>query len=150
MAEIIGRPYSEVMTAALIPALLFFSSIFFIVHLQAVKVNLPRTEAASDAPPLRRSLLAGTRFMVPFFFTLIGMMLAGYSPFRASFIALILLLVGCTLYEWRDLRGVLHKTLKSLEDGALAVLSIAVACAAAGIVAGGLVDDRARVEKSPA
>ncbi|MFC6658907.1 TRAP transporter permease [Roseibium salinum] len=135
MAEIIGRPYSEVMTAALIPALLFFSSIFFIVHLQAVKVNLPRTEAASDAPPLRRSLLAGTRFMVPFF-TLIGMMLAGYSPFRASFIALILLLVGCTLYEWRDLRGVLHKTLKSLEDGALAVLSIAVACAAAGIVAG--------------
>lgn len=135
MAEIIGRPYSEVMTAALIPALLFFSSIFFIVHLQAVKADLPRTEAVPDAPPLLRSLLYGTRFTVPFF-TLIGMMLAGYSPFRASFVALILLLVGCTLYEWRDLRGVLRKTLKSLEDGALAVLSIAVACAAAGIVAG--------------
>ncbi|MEO9462507.1 MAG: TRAP transporter large permease subunit, partial [Marinomonas sp.] len=37
MAEIIGTPYRDVMLAALIPALLFFSSILFIVHLRAVK-----------------------------------------------------------------------------------------------------------------
>lgn len=135
MAEIIGRPYAEIMIAAVIPALLFFLSILFIVHLQAVKVNMAPSSEMPQGPPLRQVLLPGMRFLVPFFI-LIGMMLVGYSPFRASFIALIVLLAGCFLVEWRDIRAFIRKTLKSLEDGSLAVLSIAVACAAAGIVAG--------------
>lgn len=135
MAEIIGRPYADVMTAALIPALLFFTSILFIVHLQAVKVNMQPSSTTDEREPIVTTLLPGLRFLIPFF-TLIGMMLAGYSPFRASFVALIILLVGCSLFEWRDLRGVIRKSFRSLEEGSLAVLSIAVACAAAGIVAG--------------
>lgn len=135
MAEIIGRPYADIMAAALIPAMLFFTSIMLIVHLQAVKVDMPRVAVTDDGPSVLKSILPGLRFIVPFF-TLVGMMLVGYSPFRASFVALIILLAGCTVYEWRDLRGVFRKTLKSLEEGTLAVLSIAVACAAAGIVAG--------------
>ena len=136
MAEIIGRPYADIMTAALIPALMFFVSILLIVHLQAVKANMARS-ASADEPrePLGKVFLPGLRFLIPFF-TLIGMMLSGYSPFRASFVALIVLLAGCILFEWRDVVAFGRKTLKSLEDGALAVMSIAVACAAAGIVAG--------------
>jgi TRAP transporter 4TM/12TM fusion protein len=136
MAEIIGRPYADVMTAALIPALMFFTSILFIVHLQAVKANMVRSPSADEKrEPLSKVFLPGLRFLIPFF-TLIGMMLSGYSPFRASFVALIVLLAGCVLFEWRDLKAFGLKILKSLEDGALAVMSIAVACAAAGIVAG--------------
>lgn len=135
MAEIIGRPYADVMTAALIPALLFFTSILFIVHIQAVKSDMARSSEVPDGPPLSKVFLPGLRFLIPFG-TLVGMMLAGYSPFRASFVALIVLLVGCLLFEWRDLRAFTVKILKSLEQGAIAVLSIAVACAAAGIVAG--------------
>ena len=37
MAEIIGKPYTEVMKAGLFPALLFFISTFFVVHFQAKK-----------------------------------------------------------------------------------------------------------------
>lgn len=135
MAEIIGTPYANVMTAALIPALLFFTSILFIVHLQAVKVDMARSSEVPDGPPLAQVFLPGLRFLIPFG-TLVGMMLAGYSPFRASFVALIVLLAGCFLFEWRDLKAFGIKILKSLEQGATAVLSIAVACAAAGIVAG--------------
>lgn len=135
MAEIIGRPYSEVMTAALIPALLFFTSILFIVHIQAVKSDMARSSEVPDGPPLAKVFLPGLRFLIPFG-TLVGMMLVGYSPFRASFVALIVLLAGCLLFEWRDLKTFGLKVLKSLEQGATAVLSIAVACAAAGIVAG--------------
>lgn len=135
MAEIIGVPYREVMQAALIPALLFFTSILFIVHLRAVKSGMAISVDTGESESLLSILLPGLRFIIPFAL-LVGMMIVGYSPFRASFVALIVLLIGCFLFEWRDLKGFITRTFKSLEEGALAVLSIAAACAAAGIVAG--------------
>lgn len=135
MAEIIGRPYRDVMLAALIPALLFFTSILFIVHLRAVKSGMVISVDAAPSEPVSSILLPGLRFVIPFAL-LVGMMIIGYSPFRASFVGLIALLIGCLFFEWRDLKGYVTRVLKSLEQGALAVLSIAAACAAAGIVAG--------------
>lgn len=135
MAEIIGRPYRDVMFAALIPALLFFTSILFIVHLRAVKSGMTVSEAPATTVPMAKIFLPGLRFVIPFAL-LVGMMVVGYSPFRASFVGLIALLAGCFLFEYRDLKGYMGRVLKSLEQGALAVLSIAAACAAAGIVAG--------------
>jgi len=135
MAEIIGVPYRDVMLAALIPALLFFTSILFIVHLRAVKSGMTFSAPVEVSEPLSATFLPGLRFVIPFAL-LVGMMVIGYSPFRASFVGLIALLVGCLMFEWRDLKGYTGRVLKSLEDGALAVLSIAAACAAAGIVAG--------------
>ncbi len=135
MAEIIGIPYREVMKAGLIPALLFFSSILFIVHLRALKSDMAISADTGPADSLLSILIPGLRFVIPFAL-LIGLMVIGYSPFRASFVALIVLLIGCFLFEWRDLKNYVFKVLKSLEEGALAVLSIAAACAAAGIVAG--------------
>jgi TRAP transporter 4TM/12TM fusion protein len=135
MAEIIGIPYKEVMKAGLIPALLFFSSILFIVHLRALKSDMKISVDDGPTESLMSILLPGLRFVIPFVL-LIGMMVIGYSPFRASFVALIVLIVGCFFFEWRDLKHFVGKIYKSLEEGALAVLSIAAACAAAGIVAG--------------
>ena len=135
MAEIIGVPYRDVMLAALIPALLFFTSILFIVHLRAVKSDMAFSEVTASTGSLSSAIIPGMRFVIPFVL-LVGMMIVGYSPFRASFVALIALLVGCFLFEWRDYKGYITRVLKSLEQGALAVLSIAAACAAAGIVAG--------------
>ena len=135
MAEIIGVPYSSIMLAALIPAILFFTSIFFMVHLQGESLGIdpaPRTEAE---PPLMSILLPGLRFMVPFFL-LVGMMVSGYSPFKSSFTALGVLLAGCALFELKDLRGFWGKCCDALESGTKSVMSIAVACAGAGLIAG--------------
>ncbi len=135
MAEIIGVPYREVMKAALIPALLFFTSILFIVHLRALKSGMAVSTDGGPSESFLSILIPGLRFIIPFVL-LVGMMIIGYSPFRASFVALIVLLIGCFLFEWRDLKGFVLRVFKSLEEGALAGLSIAAACAAAGIVAG--------------
>jgi len=135
MAEIIGIPYREVMKAGLIPALLFFSSILFIVHLRALKSDMAISVDTRSSDSFLSIFLPGLRFVVPFVL-LIGMMVMGYSPFRASFVALLVLLFGCFFFEVRDLKNYIRKVFKSLEEGALAVLSIAAACAAAGIVAG--------------
>ena len=135
MAEIIGVPYADIMTAALIPALLFFSSIFFIVHLQAVRLAMKPEPAAGEREALAKVLLPGLRFIVPFAL-LVGMMVNGYSPFRASFVALGVLLAGCVFFELRDLRGFVAKIVDALESGTKAVMTIAIACAGAGIIAG--------------
>lgn len=138
MAEIIGVPYSSIMGAALIPALLFFVSIFFVVHLQALRLGVGHATDASEPETLRNILLPGLRFIVPFVL-LVAMMVQGYSPFRASFLALGVLLLGCAIYELRDVvstKRFLARVLEALESGTKSVMSIAVACAAAGIIAG--------------
>ncbi|MSU88615.1 TRAP transporter fused permease subunit [Rhodobacteraceae bacterium 2CG4] len=138
MAEIIGVAYSSIMAAALIPALLFFASIFFVVHLQALRIGIGHAADTSEPQSLRQILVPGLRFIVPFFL-LVAMMVQGYSPFRASFVALGVLLAGCAVYELRDLasaKSFLKRVLDALESGTLSVMSIAVACAAAGIIAG--------------
>jgi TRAP transporter 4TM/12TM fusion protein len=138
MAEIIGRPYADIMQAALIPALLFFFSILLIVHLQAMKLGLkPAAGGDTEVEPLWRLLLSGLPFLLPFA-TLVGLMVRGYSPFKASFIALGLLLVLCLVWQRPRPLAFLRQALDSLEKGVMAILPIAVACAAAGIISGTL------------
>lgn len=138
MAEVVGIPYANVMKAALVPALLFFASLFFVVHLQAAKSGLEPTRiATSDDEPIWLVLLKGGQFIIPFA-TLITMMLNGFSPFKASFYSILVLLV-CHILWTRDISSNLFKkSALAIIDGAKAVIPIAVACAAAGIIAGTL------------
>lgn len=138
MAEVVGTPYANVMKAALVPALLFFASLFFVVHLQAAKSGLePMRLAEEDDEPLWLILLKGGQYIIPFV-TLIAMMLNGFSPFKASFYS-ILVLLGCHVV-WTRRIGVdlVVNSSKAITEGAKAVIPIAVACAAAGIIAGTL------------
>lgn len=136
MAEIIGVPYVSIMTTALIPALLFFASIFFVVHLQAVRRDIRPPQAVRDGDvSFWRVLMDGSRFIIAFG-VLLGLMLTGYSPFKASFWALIVL-VGLELAWTRRLdRPFLEKFFGALADGARSVAPISAACAAAGIISG--------------
>ncbi|EJW12118.1 TRAP-type putative transport system, fused permease component [Rhodovulum sp. PH10] len=136
MAEIIGRPYSDIMTAALIPALLFFLSILIIVHLQAVKLGIVTKPMEETEPrPLGIVLFNGIPFIVPFLL-LVGLMVWGYSPFKASFAALGVLLVLCAVMHRPHPKVFVKKALDAIEKGVVGVVPIAVACAAAGIISG--------------
>ncbi len=138
MAEIIGVPYVEIMGVGLLPALLFFGSIFFIVHLQAVKSDIqPAVPDETDDRTIGQVLLEGSRFIATFAL-LLGLMLWGYSPFKASFWAVILLVVSELLWT-RDFNLSFVKRLaKGISDGAKNVAPISAACAAAGIISGTL------------
>ena len=62
MAEIVGTPYVNIMKAGLMPALLFFISVMFVVHLQAVKSGIePEERTATNEHPLLKTLLNGLR-----------------------------------------------------------------------------------------
>jgi TRAP-type uncharacterized transport system fused permease subunit len=70
--------------------------------------------------------------------TLIALMLNGYSPFKASFIS-ILVLLGCHVIWTRRISfDIVSRSARAITDGAKAVIPIAIACAAAGIIAGTL------------
>lgn len=136
MAELIGIPYVEIMWAGLLPALLFFVSIFFVVHLQGLKRGLVRSRPADTAAvSIWRLLFSGMPHMAAFF-SLIGMIASGYSPFKACFVSILLLCAADILRRRGIDRDFLTRAVRAITAGAQAVVPIAVACAAAGMIAG--------------
>lgn len=138
MAEIVGTPYTDVMKAAVVPALLFFASLFFVVHLQASKSNIQAfTVEDDDEDPTWLLFLKGGQYIIPFV-ALIAMMLMGYSPFKASFISILILVVAHIVWTRRIDLSLFVKAATAITVGTKSVVPIAAACAAAGIIAGTL------------
>nr|WP_244423620.1 TRAP transporter permease [Nitratireductor pacificus] len=95
MAETLGIEYYEVVKAAIIPALLYFASAFWMVHLEAGKYGLfglPRSELPSPRAALRR----GWYLILPLA-VLVYLLFTGYTPLFAGTIGLsltVLLILG--------------------------------------------------------
>ena len=82
MAETIGVPYSEIVVAAIIPALLYFAACFWSVHLEAGKrglMGLPRSELPSPLAELRRNW----HLTLPLV-ALVYLLFAGFTPLFAG------------------------------------------------------------------
>jgi TRAP transporter 4TM/12TM fusion protein len=134
MAEILGIPYVEVMRAAVIPAGLFFLSVLLVVHLLAVKNGIGASGEPVTAPIGWSWLVQGARFWLPFAL-LIGLMVSGYSPVKASVHAIVALLVVQLLLEPRLTRAFFSRLGRALSKGVLSAVPISMACAAAGVIA---------------
>jgi len=138
MAEIVGVPYTSIMAAGLLPAILFFGSAFYIVHFQGVKLGLKTSEPdTEDKRSLVLVLFEGFPFIASFG-TLIGLMLMGYSPFKASLWAMIALIVLDPIWKRRFDLSFFKNVIDGIADGAKGVVTISAACAAAGIISGTL------------
>jgi TRAP transporter 4TM/12TM fusion protein len=139
MAEIVGTPYVNVMKAALIPALLFFASIMFVVHLQAKKNGIQPSviTAEESAQNFLTVLWKGIPFVIPFVL-LIQMMVVGYSPFKACFYAMLAMVIAYAIWNQEFGWPLLKKIIEAIKKGALSTVPICIACAAAGIISGNL------------
>ena len=136
MAEIVGIPYVNIMKAGLMPALLFFISILFVVHLQAVKSGIGFDREEDNAKePLYKILFKGIPFLVPFI-TLIGMIMSGYSPVLSSFYAILLIVILHFLIVREFSKEFIFKIVRATINGVKSGVPISVACAAAGIISG--------------
>jgi TRAP transporter 4TM/12TM fusion protein len=105
MAETIDRPYSDIVQAAIIPALLYFAACFWSVHLEAGRrglKGLPRNELPSALTEIRNNW-----FLILPLVVLVYLLFAGYTPLFAGAVGLsltALLMLGITLAtEMRDL-----------------------------------------------
>ena len=135
MAEIVGTPYVNIMKAGLMPALLFFVSTLVVVHLQALKSGIRSDTEPADDERLSKTLIGGVPFVVPFI-ALVAMMIAGYSPVKASFYAIAMLL-GLHLVWTRTISAEFFRKIgRAVIAGVRSAVPISAACAAAGIISG--------------
>ncbi|MDB2390338.1 TRAP transporter permease [Alphaproteobacteria bacterium] len=132
MADITERPYLEIARAAIIPAILYYVVLFSVVHLEAIKENIP-TLKADELPKLAPTIISGGHQLLslPVF---AYMLIDGYSVMYASFWAIMttILVSFFRRATWLTPRQILA----SFVDGANAVLPVAAACATAGIIIG--------------
>lgn len=134
MAEFLAVSYFQVTLWAAIPAFLYYVAVFFAVHFEAKRVGLLGVPK-SELPRLGAVMRARGHLFVPIFIVFIGL-IAGYS---APLCALVGTLACLPMALMRKLtrQGIAWKSvLEALEDGARNTLSVAMACACAGIVIG--------------
>lgn len=134
MAEMTGLSYGEIVLAALIPALLYYLGIFIQVHLRSVALDLAPLDE-SEVPTLAETMRNGWLFLIPLG-GLVVMLVAGYSPTMvAAGSALLVWLVSFLKSETRlGWKG----TIEALSETAIRMLGVTGACAAAGLVIGGI------------
>jgi len=132
MAEFLGIPYIKVAAAAAIPGVLYFFSVWMMVHLEALKQGLkgiPRNRL----PKVWTVLKEGGHLLIPVAL-LIYLLIARYTPIYAAFQSIIAAIVVSAFRKSTRLN--LSKALKALENGARGILTVAIACAAVGFVVG--------------
>jgi TRAP transporter 4TM/12TM fusion protein len=78
MSDITGISYASIAWASVVPALLYYYSIYLLVHNEAVRYNEPRLPE-EEIVPLGKALAGGWRHLLPIA-ALIGLLVAGYTP----------------------------------------------------------------------
>lgn len=133
IAEFLAIPYREVLLAAVIPAGLFYFSLFVQVDLEAARSGigaLPR----SQRPPLGRALLQSWRFFAPLAFLIYGLFWLVLDPAKASLYATgLVLLISFFRGETRLDR---EKLRRLVDDTGKAMVELGVVSAAAGALIG--------------
>ena len=88
MAETLGVKYVEVVKAAIVPALLYFLSAFWMVHLEAKRRGL--SGLRSDEIPSAYHAIKKHWFLLVPLVVLVGLLFSGYTPLFAGTVGLVL------------------------------------------------------------
>ncbi|MBY6201431.1 TRAP transporter fused permease subunit [Maritalea mobilis] len=132
MAAILGITYQEVITAAALPAILFFASLLVAVHWEALKHGLQPLDR-SEKGATWREFKAGWTFLLPLVVIMTFLMM-GYTPSLSAFWGVVATLV--TPFLRRSTWVSLAVLADGLNLGARAAVTVAIACASAGIIVG--------------
>ncbi len=153
MAEYMSIPYAQVAVKAILPAILYFTGIFIAVHLEAKKLGLrgiPRDELP------RWKYLARDCYLILPLILLVWLVSSGTKTMShsAAYSILAAIVVGAVNFYLMARRGeekpampavsalgdaakrTFLSAVDALESGAKGAVTVAVACAMAGIIAG--------------
>ena len=132
MAEYMNVTYAEVALRAILPAALYFAGIFIAVHLEAKKLGLKGI--SKDQLPVFRQLLKKVYLLLPLV-VLVALVTTNTRTMQFSASIAILVTIAVNLFD-KDNRISLNKILEALEAGGKGTITVAVACAMAGVIAG--------------
>ena len=142
MASFIGVTYFEVVKHAFLPAIISYVALFYISHLEALKLNLKGMEE-KDVPNLKKTFLAGLHFLIPIF-VLIYLLVylrftASYSIFYATIALIFVNLINKLIKQpnFQDaLKTWFNQTIVGFEKGAINMVGVGIAIATAGVIVG--------------
>ncbi|MFO8126336.1 TRAP transporter permease [Yoonia sp.] len=130
MAEITGIPYTDIAIAAIIPAALYFVSIYFMVDFEAAKLGM-RGMREDELPKLKQMVRRVFLFLP--IVILIGALFMGYSVIRAGTLAT----ASAAVVSWfTPYRMGLRSVTKAFELAGVMSIQIIAVCACAGIIVG--------------
>ena len=137
MTEYTGMPYSQIAIAAILPAVLYFTGIFMMIHFEAKKLGLKGLPKES-IPNFFKLVITKGYLLLPVVALVIAMNY--FSPAKAAIIA-ILVAIGVKVIEGA-IKSIAHKKfefdislyIQSLANGTKNAIGVALACAVAGCI----------------
>ena len=142
MASFIGVTYFEVVKHAFLPAIISYIALFYISHLEALKLNLKGMDE-KDVPNLKKTFLSGLHFLIPIFILIYLLVYlrftAAYSIFYAT-ISLIIVNLFNLFVKHSNFKYALklwfNQTIVGFQKGAINMVAVGIAIATAGIIVG--------------
>ncbi|MCB1857520.1 MAG: TRAP transporter fused permease subunit [Gammaproteobacteria bacterium] len=130
MAELTGEPYSTIMLVALFPAIMYFFSVFMMVHYEAKKDNV----VGERHPVSAKEILKKEWFYVAPLVVITIFMLYGFSPGYSA----ILGIVSCIVVSWfrKETRIGPLEFVEAAREGAVSSLKIGATVGVIGIIIG--------------
>ncbi len=130
MAEITGIPYTDIVIAAIIPAVLYFVSVYFMVDFEAAKLGM--RGMTDDELPKLRNMIRRVFLFLPIVILIVALFM-GYSVIRAGTLAT----ASAAVVSWfTPYRMGLRSVWKAFELAGYMSIQIIAVCACAGIIVG--------------
>ncbi len=130
MAEVTGIAYTDIAIAAIIPAVLYFAAVFFMVDFEAAKTGMRGMR--DDELPVLREMVKQAFLFIPIII-LIGALFMGYSVIRAGTLAM----ASAVVVSWLSPHKMgLGAIIRAFDRSAQMAIQIIAVCAAAGIIVG--------------
>ncbi|WP_069384506.1 TRAP transporter permease [Halomonas caseinilytica] len=154
IAEYTRMPYLEVVKVSILPAIMYFGTVYLFVHIIALKQGM-QGMSKDELPQMRDVLGAGWHFLLPLA-VLVWLLVMNLSPMRVGYYAILTTLAVAALrfFIWMffvapkqgqpvtasalklAVRNGALKVLEGLELGARNAVAVSMACAVAGIIVG--------------
>lgn len=134
MADILQRPYTEIVIAAIVPALLYYVAVFAQVDLQAARDNIALVDE-SEIPDTGDVIKHGWVFVVPFAAIVLALFSFGQRPETAALYGGAAALLIGLVKGYRKRMG-LAEIWRALCETGSSVVDIVMIAAAAGFIIG--------------
>ncbi len=134
IAEFMRVSYFAVITAAIIPTFLYFTTVYFMVDIEADKDGIARLDRRSL--PRAWDIVKKGWHQIFTLVVLVGLLAIGYSPMMAAFWAIVSLVV--LSFREKETRMSPVDLFAALESGVRSAMPVTVACACAGIIIGSI------------
>ena len=132
MAEFLETSYINIVLAAIIPAFLYFATVYFMVHLEAEKNGIGQIERRL-LPQTGEVLRSGWHLLIALA-VLVAFLLYGYTPMKSAFWGIVSLFALSFIRPETRMSPV--DIMAALESGVRATAPVTIACACAGLIIG--------------